>query len=654
MNKLIMNKRWLLAILFVLTAGWGAQARLGITEIMTQESTNNTLGKGPDWWELSNFGATDIDLTGYRWNDDAHGGALGADPTPFNGVIIHAGEAIVITETNQAIPNATTFRQWWGIGTGVQVLVCPAADPGLSQSGDEVRVWGPGAASATDQDDFADIIDRVDTIAAPTVAVPTFNYDTNNGTFDWLSTNGIRGAFTAATSDEVGSPGIRPSAGPMVITRQPAPRNFTAPAGIPVNYTVAAFGLPKPRFIWLFNGSPLDANSLGATISFALTNNQSLSTLTIPSVQNVDTGTYSVIVSNGVVPNLTSSNAVLTVTASPLAPQINSFSPSLWAYPGQLVTFSVDAFGSPSPTYQWKFNGTNLAGETNPQLQLFLSDASLAGTYTVAITNSAGNTNASATLTITPKPNLRITEVMSSENPGGHQDWWELSNLGNFPVSLQGYRFDDNSFSLTDAYTITNVMMIAPNESVVLVEDMTPDQFRTWWGPDQLLPNLQIIDYHGAGLSFGSGGDALTVWNAAALGESDYVNSVGFDVAAQGFTFTYDPDTGIFGGTTNSPNGIAVAGVNGAFVAAVSGDIGSPGVIVNMPRFTGIAKANGGYVLSWISQPNRKYAVQYKTSLLDANWTTLNIVNVGNTNLFSFTDSTAAGAQRFYRVVLNP
>ncbi|MFO1476640.1 MAG: lamin tail domain-containing protein [Verrucomicrobiota bacterium] len=645
---------WLAAA--IVAAGLHASfGQLAITEIMTQESATNTLGKGPDWWELSNYGNGDIDLTGYRWNDDAHGGALGADTSMFTGVIIHAGESIVITETNKAVPDAATFRQWWGIGAGVQVLVCPASDPGLSQTGDEVRLWGPGAAAATEANDFDNLVDRVTTGAAPLIMVPTFTYDPNNGTFDWLSTNGVRGAFQAATSDEVGSPGVKQAAGPIVITQQPGPKSQTLPAGVPFTYTVSAIGMPKPRFIWLRNGAPVDTNALGAVISFAITNNQSVGTLSFPGVQSVDNGTYSVIVSNGILASVASSNATLTVTSSPLAPQIASAPQDLWAYPGQSAVFTVDAFGSPSPTLQWKRNGVNLPGETGPQLSVPISDTNAAGVYSVAITNSAGTTNASALLTITAKPNLRITEVMSSENGTGHQDWWELSNLGAFPVNLHGFRFDDSSFSLAAAYTITNNLLIAPNESVVLVEDMSAQEFTDWWGADQLPPSLQIISYHGAGLSLSSAGDSLTVWNAAAGTESDYLDSVSFDAAATGDSFTYDPASGGFAGSTNAAGGISVTGYDGAFLAATNSDIGSPGYIVNTPRFTEITRSIGGAALTWVSQPSLHYAIQYKNSLSDANWATLTTVTAAaNTNLQSYTDSTAPAAQRFYRLILNP
>ena len=49
--------------------------------------------------------------------------------------------------------------------------------------------------------------------------------------------------------------------------------------------------------------------------------------------------------------------------------------------------------GTPAPTYQWQFNGTNLAGATGAILSLTTVTTNQAGTYTVGITNAAGWTN---------------------------------------------------------------------------------------------------------------------------------------------------------------------------------------------------------------------------------------------------------------------
>ncbi|HEY4415658.1 MAG TPA: hypothetical protein VGO57_08205, partial [Verrucomicrobiae bacterium] len=621
----------------------------------------NTFGSA-DWWELKNFGATDINLTGYSWNDGSHA-VQGADlPFDANNVVIHAGETIIITESNAVINSPAAFKQWWGagVGSGVQIIVSGTAN-GLSKSGDGVRLWYPGANLTDPSDPLANamLVDRVDVGAEPKTGIPTFIYDTNNGTFDLFSTNGVGGAFVAATSTDVGSPGIAPAASPIILTRQPGPANYTIPLNTPITYSISGYGLPKPKFQWLFNNNPLDTNALGAVIVTTISNNMASSTLTIPSVQIVDGGMFSVLASNGV-QVVMSSNAMLNVTTTPSAPAISAFSPStnLIAYVGQSITYAVSAYGSPTPAYQWQFNGTNISGQNGAQFQLYLSDTNQTGTYSVTLTNSAGSTNYSATLVVTPRPLLQITEVMASEStdtntgdPSGNSDWWELSNFGNFPVNLQGYRFDDNHFSLLDADTITNNLIIQPGESIVLVEDMTPDQFRAWWGP-QLRAGLQIITYPRIG--FSATGDAITIWNAAATTEADYLDSISFSTATRGFSFGYDPtQSGDLGFLGYAPDGLSVAGVNGAFVAAVGSDVGSPGTVLNLPNFTSVTPASGGVALTWVTQPNWTNVVQFKNNLTDANWTTLtNLVSTG-VNTLNFTDTTTNAPQRFYRIHLN-
>src|SRR4051794_41010043 len=106
-------------ILGVFFAAASLHAQLAITEVMTSESSTAAGVPGapshPDWWELSNFGTNDVDLAGYSWNDNAHGGLFSADAAPFNGAIIHAGEAVVFAQQNSVITDADAFRTWWGI-----------------------------------------------------------------------------------------------------------------------------------------------------------------------------------------------------------------------------------------------------------------------------------------------------------------------------------------------------------------------------------------------------------------------------------------------------------------------------------------------------------------------------------------------------------
>ena len=68
---------------------------------------------------------------------------------------------------------------------------------------------------------------------------------------------------------------------------------------------------------------------------------------------------------------------------------------------GATITLGVAATGTPTPTFQWKKDGADLAGATQNTIVLSNLTAASAGTYTVVASNSAGTTtSAPAVLTI--------------------------------------------------------------------------------------------------------------------------------------------------------------------------------------------------------------------------------------------------------------
>ena len=319
------------------------------------------------------------------------------------------------------------------------------------------------------------------------------------------------------------------------------------------------------------------------------------------------------------------------------------------AYIGQSPTFTVAAQGTPAPGYQWSLNGVDLMGATNAQLTVVLNQTNQTGTYSVSVTNLAGGTNASLFLNVTPKPNLVVTEAMSSEAKAKTtlvtSDWWELSNLGTFTVNLQGYRFDDDHDSFSDAFTITDPVFIDPGESIILVEDMSADDFRAWWGTNNLPNKLQIITYPSIG--FSSDGDAIHVWNAAATSINDTVADVTFPASTKGVSFRYDLNSQTFGA-------LSVAGQNGAFVAAVDGDIGSPGMFTLQPVLIRALRFPNSFNMRFSTQSNVNYEVQYKNTLQDPGWLVLTNFEA-TTNSFLLRDSTAGtNASRFYRILVAP
>jgi len=64
------------------------------------------------------------------------------------------------------------------------------------------------------------------------------------------------------------------------------------------------------------------------------------------------------------------------------------------------VTFSVAATGTAPLRYQWKFNKANLTMATNATLTFGSITTNQAGTYSVMVSNEAGSTNSTASLTV--------------------------------------------------------------------------------------------------------------------------------------------------------------------------------------------------------------------------------------------------------------
>lgn len=250
----------------------------------------------------------------------------------------------------------------------------------------------------------------------------------------------------------------------------------------------------------------------------------------------------------------------------------------LTVFEGTAARFSASASGFPAPAYEWRFNGGILPGETNATLVLSNVAPARAGLYEVIARNTAGEARASATLAVlATAADLRITEVLSSPLPGSDPaaDWWELTNFGTAPADLGGWRFNDGTGGLDDAFTIPPGVTAQPGESIVFIENLSAAEFKEWWGPERFSAASQIVTYSGAALSFRAAGDSLRLWEASATADQSTFARVDFGQAVAGSSFGYDPAAQLFGEFSQE-------GVNGAF-RAVSGEIASPGRVSNEP-----------------------------------------------------------------------
>lgn len=211
---------------------------------------------------------------------------------------------------------------------------------------------------------------------------------------------------------------------------------------------------------------------------------------------------------------------------------------------------------------------------------------------------------AAAALLATPaSAQLRITEVMSSSGVGGTPDWFEVTNYGSSPVTMSGFRMDDNSFSFANSVELFGVSEIASGDSAVFIESAAGagiPTFRTFWGGTATAAAIGY--YSGSGVGFSSSGDGVVVFNAAGI-EQTPQTSFGEATTGSSFFWAYDPLGAFVNGFGSQADGVlsTVGTVFGssfsqvAFLSATAPqNIGSPGsAAVSVPEPSSLGLAAG-------------------------------------------------------------
>ncbi len=616
-------------------------AQLAITEVHSSQSTNGTPTLHADWFELTHYGPTPIDLRGWRLND-SNGGLTNGTVT-LGSLTLAPGESVVFVQDL----DAAAFRSWWGptLSPSIQIVSYTATGIGLSSTGDGIRLWD---ASATPE---SPALISVDFGPAGTNS-NSFTADPVTGLLTARTSSLTPGAFAATDGGDLGSPGIAGPTIPLAITTPPA--DLTVNPGDAATFTVTVSGLPRPRYQWLFNGKGIPGETGPG--------------LTVSNVQTSAVGSYSVRLDTGLM-TLDSPEARLGIAAAPAVPRFLQLPSDQSVMAGGGTTFTAVASGVPEPTYQWSFNGSSLPGATNGTLNLVAITAAQAGRFTVTASNASGSLSHSVTLTVISRPDIRITEVSSARtvlDPGfidrvgfAPEDWWEITSFSPVPISLGGWRFDDNSASLGSAITITDTnLVILPGESIVFVERLTPEQFRTWWGASNLPIGLKIVSYTGNGIGLSSGGDGLRLWNVTATANTDTLDAVDFPAGDPGISFNFDPDTREFG----KPSLIGIHGVIQA-TATLDGvkEWGSPGRIragdvvrpPTSPRLTA-AVTDGVLRIELQAEAARMYQLERRDPATGS-WTTVGEARTPSVDgpiTFTVAIPTDGGSAGLFRVAL--
>jgi len=190
----------------------------------------------------------------------------------------------------------------------------------------------------------------------------------------------------------------------LAITSQPA--NQSVIAGHAATFDVVAAGTGTLSYQWKKSGAAIN----GATFS----------SYTTPATTNADNGAQFTAVVTDTNGSVTSNPATLTVTAAAIAPSITTQPASKSVTAGQAATFSVAAAGTAPFTYQWKKNGSNIAGAASAS---YTTPATLASDnnaqFIVTVTNSVSSvTSNAASLTVNIPPSISTRPASKTVTAG--------------------------------------------------------------------------------------------------------------------------------------------------------------------------------------------------------------------------------------------
>jgi hypothetical protein len=273
-----------------------------------------------------------------------------------------------------------------------------------------------------------------------------------------------RSAFLVVVSNGVGSATSSPATltvsavatGP-IITAQPT--NQTVTVGETASFSVTATGSAPLSYQWKKNGSDI-AGATGATY-------------TTPATAIGDNASSFLVVVTNSVGSVTSSTATLTVSAVATAPVITVQPGNRSVTVGQTANFSVTATGSAPLTYQWKKDGTAIAGATAAN---YTTPATVIGdnarTFLVVVTNSVGSTtSSSATLTVSA---IATAPVITGQPTNqtvtvGQTATFSVTATGSAPLSYQWKKSGTAIVGATSAAYTTPATVIGDNASTFLV-----------------------------------------------------------------------------------------------------------------------------------------------------------------------------------------
>lgn len=217
-------------------------------------------------------------------------------------------------------------------------------------------------------------------------------------------------------------------------------------------FNVTAAGSPRLKYQWKKDGADLP----GATRP----------TLVLSPATGADLGTYAVAVSNEV-GGVVSSEVTLTYGTGPVVPVAQV------ALSGGSVTFTLTGMpDGQAYSYQWKKEGSVLAGQTEAKLILPNVNSSDAGSYSVEVTLDGTTVESDAvTLTVLPAPTTTYADAVQTDAPIG---WYRLGDTAGFGSAADASGNFRDGVALTDVHMEQEGAILGDADTAALFTGYTP------------------------------------------------------------------------------------------------------------------------------------------------------------------------------------
>ena len=436
----------------------------------------------------------------------------------------------------------------------------------------------------------------------------------NAGTYDAVSSNAY-GTITSAVAQLT-------VLIPPTISSQPT--NQTVGLGANAAFQVSAAGTAPLTYQWWFDAT----NSIGGDTNL----------LSLSNVQPDQAGNYTVVITNGA-GAITSIVASLTVG---IPPAITQNPLSLMVAQGQDANFSVNATGDAPLQYQWRVNGTVLAGATTSTFTITGVDPSQAGAYDVLINNSFGAlTSAVAQLTVIVPPTVS-SQPNSQTVVAGTGVTFQAAVSGSQPVDYQWWFNGTNAIgSNTNVLTLTNAQPNMDGTYTLLATNLAGSTTSAVAQLTVLVPPAILTQP--ANSTILTGGTADFVGSATGTGPLTYQWSFNGTVLA--------------GATTNELRLADVqASQSGSYVLLITNLAGSvtsdaAQLKVLVPPLAGApVVTSSGISISVSTVAGLNYLLEYKNALQDPAWTAVTTWLPGTGGIMVLQDTNSAVSSRFFRI----